>query len=262
MEHVLAYYPNLLLIFCRLTAFFMTAPVFSTRNNVPPQIRIGLAVFVSLLIFYASGTETAVAIDAQYYYYVIREVLIGLIIGFIAYLFFTVVQIAGSFIDMQMGFGIANVIDPMTGAQSPVFGSFKYMIAMLLFLSLNGHHYLLLGIMDSYELIPLDNSFFKALAHGTPTEFLTRSLSTAFTLAFQMAAPIVAAMFLVDLALGILAKTAPQFNVFVVGIPLKILVGLIITVLLIPGFVALFQTLFATLFDHMYDLIRTLRYEP
>jgi len=259
MELVLAYYPNLLLIFCRMTGFFITAPVFATRNNVPPQFRIGISVFVSLLVFFTSGTDRAIPIDADYVYFVIRETLIGVLLGFVAFLFFTVVQIAGSFIDMQMGFGIANVIDPMTGAQSPVFGSFKYMIAMLLFLTLNGHHYLLLGIMDSYELIPLDNSFFAALANGPPTEALTRSVASAFTLAFQMAAPIVASMFLVDVALGILAKTAPQFNVFVVGMPLKVLTGLGITLLLIPGFLALFQTLFATMFDSMYEMMRALR---
>jgi len=259
MELVLTHYPNLLLIFCRMTGFFMTAPVFATQNNVPPQFRIGFSVFAALLVFFVSGTDRAIPIDGEYVYYVIRESLIGILLGFVAYLFFTVVQIAGSFIDMQMGFGIANVIDPMTGAQSPVFGSFKYMIAMLLFLTMNGHHYLLLGIMDSYQLIPLDNSFFAALSNGPPTEALTRSVSAAFTLAFQMAAPIVVSMFLVDLALGILTKTAPQFNVFVVGMPLKILVGLGLTLLLVPGFVALFQTLFVTMFDNMYEMMRALR---
>jgi flagellar biosynthetic protein FliR len=259
MDLLLTYVPNLLLIFCRMTGFFMTAPLFSTRRNVPSQIRIGLAAGITLLVFVSSGTETLVAMDSGYLYYVVRESLIGILLGFVAYMFITVVQIAGSFIDMQMGFGIANVIDPMTGAQSPVFGSFKYMIAMLLFLTLDGHHYLLLGIMDSYQIIPLDNSFFSILASGTPTELLTKSLSTAFSLAFQMAAPIVAAMFLVDVALGILAKTAPQFNVFVVGMPLKILVGLVIVLLLVPGFVALFQTLFNTMFDNMFEMMRTLR---
>ncbi|HZG57875.1 flagellar biosynthetic protein FliR [Paenibacillus sp.] len=259
MDLVLAYYPNLLLIFCRMTGFFITAPVFSTRNNVPPPFRIGISVFAALLVFFASGTERAIPIDQEYAYYIIRESLIGVLLGFIAYLFFTVVQIAGSFIDMQMGFGIANVIDPMTGAQSPVFGSFKYMIAMLLFLTLDGHHYLLLGIMDSYQVIPLDNTFFAAVAAGPPVELLTRSVSTAFTLSFQMAAPIVATMFLVDVALGILAKTAPQFNVFVVGMPLKILVGLGVMLLLIPGFAFLFQNLFATMFENMNEMMRALR---
>lgn len=259
MELIFAYLPNLLLIFCRMTGFFMTAPIFATRNNVPMQFRVGLAVFIAFLVFFTAGTDRSIPIDAEYVYYIVRESLIGVLLGFVAYLFFTVVQIAGAFIDMQMGFGIANVIDPMTGVQSPVFGSFKYVVAVLLFLSLDGHHYLLLGIMDSYQVIPLDNTFFTALASGHPTEMLTRSLSAAFTLAFQMAAPVVASMFLADLALGILAKTAPQFNIFVIGLPLKVFLGITIMMLLVPGFAFLFQNLFSTMFEHMNLMMRALR---
>lgn len=259
METILAFLPNVLLIFCRMTGFFVTAPVFSMRNSVPPQFRIGIAAAVTLLVFFASGADRPIPLDGNYVIFVVRESLIGVLLGFIVYLFMTVVQIAGSFIDMQMGFGIANVIDPMSGAQSPVFGSFKFLIAMLLFLTLDGHHYLLMGVMDSYAEIPLDNSFFAAVAAGTPTELLTRSLSTAFTIAFQMAAPVVACMFLIDIALGILAKTAPQFNIFVVGIPLKIFVGLLLVLLLTAGFAALFQSLFHTMFEHLFAMLRALR---
>jgi len=259
MELLFSFWPNILLIFCRITGFFVTAPIFSTGNNVPPRFRIGISVFVTLFVFFASGTETALPMDNQYILYVIRETLIGVLIGFVAYLFFTVVQIAGMFIDMQMGLGIANVIDPMTGAQSPIFGSFKYMVAVLLFLSWNGHHYLLMGIMDSYQTIPLNNAFFEALSSGTPVEWLVRCLGTAFTLAFQMAAPIVASMFLTDVALGILTKSAPQFNIFVVGIPLKMILGFAIMFLLVSGFAALFQNLFNTLFDSMFEMMRLIR---
>jgi flagellar biosynthetic protein FliR len=259
METILSFFPNALLIFCRIAGFFVTAPVFSAQNNVPVQFRIGISVFLTLLAFFASGTQTPIPWDGAFVLYVIRETLIGLLLGFLAYLFFTVVQIAGSFIDMQMGFGIANVIDPMTGAQSPVFGSYKFIVAMLVFLTVNGHHYLIAAILDSYQAIPLDNRFFEIFGSGSVTELLVRGLSVGFTLAFQMAAPIVATLFLVDVALGILSKTAPQFNIFVVGMPLKILVGLLIALLLVPGFLALFQGLFGTMFDHLFKLLRMLR---
>ncbi|WP_199617985.1 flagellar biosynthetic protein FliR [Paenibacillus alkalitolerans] len=259
MELALTFFPNALLIFCRITGFFVTAPVFSAQNNVPVQFRIGISVFLTLIAFFGSGTQTPVPWDGAFALYAIRETLIGVLLGFLAYLFFTVVQIAGSFIDMQMGFGIANVIDPMTGAQSPIFGSFKFIVAMLIFLMIDGHHYLIAAILDSYQAIPLNNSFFEKIASGTVTELLVRSMSVGFTLAFQMAAPIVASMFLVDVALGILSKTAPQFNIFVVGMPLKILIGLMITFLLVPGFLVLFQELFGTMFDHLFELLRRLR---
>ncbi|WP_274361468.1 flagellar biosynthetic protein FliR [Paenibacillus thermotolerans] len=259
MELALSFLPNLLLIFCRLTGFFVTAPVFSSRNNVPMQFRIGLSVFISLLVFLSAGTQTPIPMDSDYALYVIRESLIGVLLGFIAYMFFTVVQIAGSFIDMQMGFGIANVIDPMTGAQTPVFGSFKYIVGTLIFFSINGHHYLLAAILDSYQAIPLENRFFEIYASGTVTELLVKSLVVGFTIAFQMAAPIVASMFLIDVALGILTKTSPQFNIFVVGMPLKIIAGLFLTFLLVPTFLTIFQHLFGTMFDHLFELLRLLR---
>ncbi len=261
MELVLSFFPNLLLIFCRITGFFITAPIFSTRNNVPAQFRIGITVFLTLIVFFASGAQVPIPWDSGYMLLIIRETLIGILLGFIAYLFFTVVQIAGGFIDMQMGFGIANVIDPMTGVQSPILGNFKFFVAILLFLSLDGHHFLLTALMDSYQAVPLDNSFYEIYASGTITEMLTRSFAVAFSLAFQMAAPVVAAMFLIDVALGILTKTAPQFNVFVIGMPLKILVGLILIFLLVPSFVALFQLLYVTMFEHLFELTRLMRSE-
>jgi flagellar biosynthesis protein FliR len=259
MDLVLSFFPNLLLIFCRITGFFVSAPVFSAQRNVPLQFRIGISVFLTLIVFFATGEQSPIPLDGNYFLLILRESLIGLLLGFIAYLFFTTVQIAGAFIDMQLGFGIANVIDPMTGAQSPVFGSFKYVMAMLLFLAVNGHHYLIAAIMDSYQAIPLQNRFFEILASGSITEQLVRSLTVGFTLAFQMAAPIVGTLFLVDVALGILTKTAPQFNIFVVGMPLKITVGLFIVLLLIPGFASLFQGLFNTMYEHLFGMLRMLR---
>jgi flagellar biosynthetic protein FliR len=261
MELFLSFFPNLLLVFSRLAGFFVTVPVFSTRTGVPITFRVGIAAFVALIVFFSSGTQTPIPLDANFILLIVRESLIGILLGFIAYLFFTVVQIAGAFIDMQMGFGIANVIDPMTGAQSPIFGTFKFIVAILLFLTFDAHHYLLIGIMDSYQYLPLDNTFFGKFEEGNISEYIAKSFGIVFSLAFQMAAPIVAAMFLVDVALGVLAKTAPQFNIFVVGMPLKIIVGLIITFLLVPGFITLFQSLFTNLFDSMNELLNVMRTE-
>src|SRR5690554_7068547 len=153
MEAITQLLPSFLLIFCRITAFFAVSPIYSFRS-MPNSFKVGLAVFVSLLITSAMGEQENLSMDNEYILLIIREILIGLLLGFTAYLLFTVVQVAGSFIDIQMGFGIVNVIDPMTGAQSPVMGNFKFFIATLLFLAVNGHHYLLLSIMKSYEWVP------------------------------------------------------------------------------------------------------------
>lgn len=254
MDLLLQYVPVFLLFLCRITAFFMVAPVFSFRG-IPLPFKVGLSFFVAFIAFVASGTGQMIALDGMYVLSILRETLIGLLLGFIAYLFFSVVQIAGSFVDLQMGFGVVNVMDPMTGAQSPILGNFKFFIAVLLFLALDGHHYFLSALFDSYEWIPLQSDIFHQIYGGSVSDFLIESLQTVFVLAFKMAAPLIAALFLTDVALGILARTAPQFNVFVVGIPLKIVIGFIIFLIMMTGFLVLFQELFSTLLEAVRDMI-------
>lgn len=259
VESIVTALPHFLLVFCRIAGFFLVVPIFAARNAVPTTFRIGLAAYVSFTIVFALPDVPQMAFDSTYVLRIVRETVLGIVLGFVAYLFFVSIQLAGSFIDLQMGFGIANVIDPMSGAPSPLFGGFKYMVAMLLFLSLNAHHYLIRAVLDSFALVPLDHPLFGAWASGHVTSVLFTQLGTIFMLAFQMAAPLVVAMFLIDVALGILAKTAPQFNIFVIGIPLKIGVGFVVTLLLIPGFIGLFESLFATMFEAMYTLLQHVR---
>ena len=257
MELFLQFFPNFLLIFCRISSFLITAPVFSTRN-VPATFKIGLAFFISLIAFALVGLKQPTEIDGLYFLQVLKEVLIGLLIGFAAYMFFTAVQIAGSFIDMQMGFAIANMIDPMTGASSPLMGNFKFMLAMLLFLSFNGHHYLIQAIVESYQWAPLDSVLFARLYDGSISTFLVETFAKVFAIAFQMSAPIVVALFLADIGLGILAKTAPQFNIFVVGLPLKIMLGLVLLLLMVTSFQGIFSGLFARMLESLQNLLRLL----
>lgn len=256
MDGLMQNIPGFLLVLCRISAFFLVAPVFTFRG-VPNQFKVGIAFFVALLA-YTISSPVVLSFDGYYMLAILREVLVGALLGFIAYMFFTVVQIAGSFVDLQMGFGIVNVMDPVTGAQSPILGSFKYIIAILLFFSLNGHHYLISAIMDSYQWIPLEHDAFYQLYSGAVTSFLSDAFMTAFILAFQMAAPLIVSLFLADVALGMLARTAPQFNLFVIGIPIKILLGFIVFLIMMSGFVALFIHLFQHLLASLEELIAIL----
>lgn len=239
-------FSGFMLIFCRITAFFVVAPIFSSRN-VPTSVKIGLSTFVAFLAFSGLGMQP-VPIDSLYVISIIKEILVGLLLGFIGYMFFTIVQIAGSFIDMQMGLAMANIVDPLTGVASPITGNLKFMVAMLLFLTFNGHHLLLTAIIDSYDWIPLENEAFVRMYSEQMSEFILRSFTDSFALAFKMAAPMVAVLFLTDVGLGILARTAPQFNIFVVGVPLKIFVGLVFLSFLFPGMMFLFQNIFEAMF--------------
>jgi flagellar biosynthesis protein FliR len=256
MGFILQYLPNLLLIFCRITSFFIVAPVFSAKN-VPNHFKIGLSFFVTLIAF-STIDQTAMTMDGVYIVTLMKEIVIGLLLGFVAYLFFTVVQISGSFIDMQMGFSMANIIDPMTGTQSPIIGNLKFMLAVLLFLTFDGHYYFIHAIVDSYKLVPLSNEAFAHIYNGQVSDFLLKSFASVFAIAFQMAAPMIAALFLIDVGLGILARTAPQFNIFVIGMPIKVLVGFVLLTLLFPSFLNLFSELFTMMFGVMQKFLELL----
>lgn len=261
MDTLLQSLPVFLLIFCRITAFFVVVPVFSSQG-VPTTFKIGISFFVALVVFSANGTGITIPQDFSYILLIMREVLIGLLLGFIGYLMFMAIQTAGSFIDIQIGFGIANVIDPMTGTSAPILGNFKYMIALLMFLSMNGHHHLLDAIVYSYKWIPMNNDLFLRMVDGSLSEFLVRTFAQSFVLAFQMSAPLVTALFLTDVGLAFLARTAPQYNVFVIGVPLKIIIGLALLLVLMPGLAVLFQNLFEIMFESMENLLGLMGKKP
>ncbi len=261
MNTIVQGFPVFLLILCRITAFFVVTPIFSSRS-VPNTFKIGLGFFISFIVFLTYGIQQKVVMDVGYVLLVIREVLVGLLMGYVVYLFFSVVQTAGGLMDLQIGYAMANVVDPHTGASAPLLGNFKYMLMMLVFLTMNGHHYLLNGLMDSYQWMPLSNELFQHLMNVSIADYLTRTFGQTFLLAFQVAAPLIVAMFLTDVGLGFLTKTAPQFNVFVVGIPLKMMVGLFLLILLLPGMSLLFDKLFMILFGSLEQLFGIVQGPP
>ncbi|HLS06493.1 MAG TPA: flagellar biosynthetic protein FliR [Bacillota bacterium] len=243
--------PVFLLIFVRMLSFLVVMPLFSYRT-VPVLFKVGFSFFLALSVFYTIDETTTSIINELYVLLLAKEALIGLLIGFIAYLVLSAVQIAGGFIDFQMGFAIANVVDPQTGAQSPIIGQYFYIFALLFLLSVNGHHLMIDGMFFSYQLIPLDS--FIPIGDESIVKFIINTFNQMVIIAFQIAIPIVGALFLVDVALGIIARTVPQVNVFVVGLPLKIFVSFVAILI----FLTLYITLTKSLFDFMFQAIHRL----
>ncbi|MGN7386801.1 flagellar biosynthetic protein FliR [Sporosarcina sp. SAFN-015] len=252
MEELIPSLAAYLLILTRVTAFIVTVPLFSYRA-IPTTQRIIFAALLSWMMVYTIDAPS-LEIDGSYILLVIKEATTGLFIGVIAYIVMSAIQIAGGFIDFQMGFAIANVIDPQTGAQSPLLGQFFNVLAMLLLLTLNGHHMLLDGIFYSYRFIPID-MLWPAYGDERLIEFVIRTFATTFAIAFQMSVPIVATLFLVDLALGITARTVPQLNIFVVGFPIKIGVSFLVLVTMFTVMIAMMRKLFEVMMSAMRDLM-------
>ena len=219
----------LLLIFVRVSAFFVTIPLFSYKT-IPSQLKIVLAFVLSWMMYYTFSIE-AFTINGDYLLLVLKEAIVGLVLGLVVYIVFSAVQIAGGFIDFQMGFAMANIVDPQTGAQSPLMGQFFNFLLLLVFLAINGHHLVLDGIFYSYQFMPMDQ-FFPKFGDAESVEYIMKLFVAVFAIAFQMSAPIIATLFLVTLALGITGKTVPQLNIFVVGFPIKIAVGFILLLIM------------------------------
>ncbi|ALC86016.1 flagellar biosynthesis protein FliR [Bacillus sp. FJAT-22090] len=252
MDELIPKLTVLLLIIARVSAFFVTLPLFSHRT-IPATHRIAFAVVLSWMMYYTMDVAPF-EINGDYIILIIKEVMVGLFIGLLAYIIMSAIQIAGGFIDFQMGFAIANVIDPQTGAQSPLIGQFLNTLALLLLLALNGHHLLLDGIFYSYQFIPMEMTLL-AFGQENYAEFIMKTFAGVFAVAFQMSIPIVATLFLVDIALGITARTVPQLNIFVVGFPIKIGVSFLVLLVMMGVLMAVVQKMFEIMVIGMRDLM-------
>lgn len=212
------------LFFMRVIGIFTSAPIFGTRN-IPPQVKAGMAIIIAYIFYLNFGNLAPYKmLDLNIINYTLlcaSELLIGLIIGFVALAVFGVIQFAGHMIDVMTGMQIASVLDPMTQTNQSLLGQLQYIIAILLFLFFNGHHYILIALYKSFTLIPLGQLTISLASVQT----FTSLVNYIFIVGVQLSAPIIAILFLIDLSLGIIAKGVPQMNVFLTGMPLKSLVG-------------------------------------
>lgn len=255
MEYLVSSIPIFLLVFSRILSFFLVIPIFSYRT-IPIPAKIGLAFFLSYITIFTIDVEP-IQFDGIYILLVLKEILAGIVLGLIGYIILSAIQIAGGFIDFQIGFAIANVIDPQTGAQSPILGQYLYIFSLLFLLSVNGHHLLIDGIFNSYEFIPINQSILP-FGNENIIVLITKVFSAMFAIAFQMSIPVVASLFLVDVALGIVARTVPQINIFVVGLPLKILVSFILLFIVLGTMLLSVRNLFDLLLQSMRGLLELL----
>ena len=246
--------PVLLLLFSRVSGIFSTAPLFGSRN-IPVAAKVGVSGVLTLLLL--PLVEGAAGLDIRltplfFAGEVVKELLIGLAIGFVASLFFSAIQMSGQFLDTQIGFGIVNIFDVHSGQQVPLMGNFQYMLALLLFLTLDLHHVVIQALFDSYQWLPLLGK----PAFINTIDFMIRATGHMLVIALQLAMPVILVTLLSDIALGILARTMPQLNIFVVGIPLKISLGVFMMGLAMPAYIYYLKVGFHGLFRQVYRFMQ------
>lgn len=232
--------------FLRILAVFTAAPVLSSRA-FPVRAKIGLAFFVAFAAQPSLPDQAVISImgpDALGA--VVQQVGIGLAIGFTVRLVFAAFELAGQVVGFQMGLGFAAFFDPSSSAQSSAMGRFYANLAALLFVVLNGHLLLIMAVVHSFTTFPLDQNFLQAAA----TMQLHTLGAKLFSSAFWISLPVVAMLMFANLALGIVSRVAPQMNIYAIGFPVTLLVGLLGVAVTLP----MLDQPFAGLMEQMLEL--------
>ncbi|NMB23903.1 MAG: flagellar type III secretion system protein FliR [Firmicutes bacterium] len=240
MNQIVDYVVGFLPILVRISGLVMASPIFGGKG-VPSQVKIGLSLVTALVLYPTlpvslPHTETV----AAYYVLVGKELLIGVGLGFAVTLVFSSIYLAGQLIDVPMGFGMVNVVDPQSGLQVPIFAQFQYILAALIFLSVGGHHALFRALATSFAMVPVGGT----VDSSNMAVVLFEIFVKMFYLGVKLSLPIVTGLLLADIALGIVARAVPQINIFVVGFPAKILLGIPLFILVLPAYVALLAKIF------------------
>jgi len=228
------------MVLTRISAFFMVLPVFGWRA-IPVRIKVGLTVLVA--IFFSAITPLAHELKRvsvlEAILLIANEAVYGLALGLVAAVVFSAVKLSGRIIERQMGLAMAQILDPLTGESVQPLSSLLEMIFIILFLSANGHHLLLLIISRSYEAFPAGSTPTVAVL----TTGVVKAGSAMFIASLKLAAPILAAFLVLMVVLAVLARIVPEMNILFISLPLRVGVGLLTVTIFLPfinGFVAEF----------------------
>ena len=222
-----------LMVSVRLLGLFIASGVF-TVPSLPLPIRFWLSVAIAVAVTGSLNLSIPVALYSSPLFIlsmVAREFIIGGALGFFAGLPLYALQMSGFFDGTLMGFNMMNMFDPLSETQSSVMAQLKYVLAIWFYFHWNGHFLLLQGLVESFKLIPLSHGEWGVPISGLPWGIW---LQRAIVMALRLSLPLLGAMLLAEIGLGFVARTVPQMNVFVLGIPLKIGVGLLLLVAVLP----------------------------
>ena len=223
-----------ILILMRMASFVFAAPFFNTANT-PKRLRVGLAFFLSIIV-YTLHPDMNVEYNGliEYAGLVVIESVVGILLGAMASFCVQIIQFAGKLVDMDIGISMAQIMDPTTKVQVGIMGNFYYYMLMLLLIVSGLHQYLVAAIIETYNVIPIGRVKFLMSVYTTVLNFM----SDYFVIGFRIELPIFAATLLLNCILAIIARVAPQMNMFVVGMQLKIFVGIFVilfTIVMLPS---------------------------
>ncbi len=214
-----------ILLFTRFAALFMATPIFS-HQSIPMSTKAAMAFFFAV-VFYAAMPPLAIAITVpSLIVAILGEFLFGLSIGIVLQLAYNIITFAGGQISFVMGFSLASAIDPQSGVSMPIIGQFLSLLTLMILLGIDMHHWVLIYAYDSLAAVPLGGFMLQDDLFG----YIMHATSNMFMVGFMIAFPIIALSLLADIIFGMLMKTMPQFNLLVIGFPIKIAVSLVVII--------------------------------
>ncbi|MGI6151279.1 MAG: flagellar biosynthetic protein FliR [Christensenellales bacterium] len=241
-----------MLMFVRVSALIVSSPIFG-RRGMPNILKICFCLAVSYVLF-AANLDAAVPRYSGFIEFgmlVVLELIFGLVLGFVTTLFFSLVQLSGHYIDMQMGFGMVNVLDMQNNVSVPITGNLLNLVLLIAFFGVNGHLRLVHIIGNTFSVIPPGNVTLDPQIGMMALDVFILS----FLLSVHVALPLVASGLLVEVVMGFIIRAVPQINIFVVGIPIKILVGIAVLLIVMPIYVHFTDVIFDRTFESIDRMI-------
>ncbi len=244
---------TLLFVFLRVGAVLLGLPVFNS-GSIPTLFRLGLAMTIAIVLLpLVPQARVPVFVGALDFGLAIgRELLIGFAIALMVRMLFAGIQLAGQMAGYQMGLALANVIDPASSDQVPVLAQFNNLLALLIFLIIGAHHWFIQELVRSFSTIPLGG----ATVHASALRLLVAFGEEIFAVAVKVGAPVIISQLIASVILGLIARTVPQMNVFIVAMPLQIGVGLFFLGIAVTQMATYFGSLFQHLAIEVMNLMR------
>lgn len=243
--------PVFVLIFSRISGMVATMPILS-YPSVPMRVRMHIAIIISFLLLPTmTDMDLSQMTGPMLGISVMRELFIGLVAGFGARVIFESFNMAGSFIGRQMGLALANVMDPTSHQQIPLVSQLMTLLAVTFFFVTNSHHLLMETLYRNFTILPLGSGEFNHVVG----EVIVGTGSKAFEIAIHYAAPAMVFMLLIDTAIAFTARIMPQMNIFMVMMPLKLGIGLIVLILSMDIFQSLFDMFYMEVRGSINDTI-------
>ncbi len=235
----------------RILAMIASSPILGNKQ-VPVRVKIGLSVLLAITVAPTLGEMPPVAVGSpQGLLILVQQIIIGVAMGFTIRLIFTAVEMAGELAGLQMGLGFASFYDPINASYTPVVARWFGMIAVLAFLALNGHLYMLSALVESFHVLPVGSMI--------PSRGLYEVANwggSIFAYGLQISLPLLAALLTANIALGILTRAAPQLNLFAIGFPITLAIGFFVLALSMPHFIPLLDRLTHEGLDTMLNLVK------